>query len=139
MSSLPRNVILDLLPAYIAGEASEETRALVDEFAQNDPQIARLIRSGTLDAGLTRPAAAPPADVEVQAVKRMRHRIRNQGWHLGLAIACSAMAISFQWDSNTGFRWTMQELPLLGILLGLLALFFWVKYFRSRSLNRAHM
>ena len=29
METIPRNVILDLLPAYIAGEVSEESRALV--------------------------------------------------------------------------------------------------------------
>ena len=45
MSTLARNVILDLLPAYIAGEASPESQALVEEYAQSDPQIARLIRT----------------------------------------------------------------------------------------------
>ena len=37
MEPVSRNVILDLLPAYIAGEASDETRNLVEEFAKNDP------------------------------------------------------------------------------------------------------
>lgn len=39
---ISRNVILDLLPLYIAGEASPETRALVGEYLESDPELARI-------------------------------------------------------------------------------------------------
>lgn len=69
MSEVPRNVILDLLPAYIAGEASDESRALVEEYAQSDPQVARLIRAGALEPG-SAPQVQPPEDLEAKALKR---------------------------------------------------------------------
>ena len=37
-----REVILDLLPIYLADEASEETCALVRQYLDTDPDLARL-------------------------------------------------------------------------------------------------
>lgn len=39
---ISRNVILDLLPLYIADEASLETRALVDKYLESDPELATI-------------------------------------------------------------------------------------------------
>lgn len=133
MSSLPRNVILDLLPAYIAGEASAETRALVDEYAQSDPQIARLIRSGAPDLTALTSGETPHAAMEKQAMLHVRRRVRKQAWHLGLAIFCTFLSIIFQWNSESGFHWTWQEHPFHAILFALFALFFWLAYFHSRA------
>ncbi|MBN1355042.1 hypothetical protein JXA40_02115 [bacterium] len=36
-----RNIILDLLPLYAAGEVSEDTRILVEEYLESDPELAR--------------------------------------------------------------------------------------------------
>ncbi len=37
---ITRNVILDLLPLYLADEASADTRALVTEYLETDPELA---------------------------------------------------------------------------------------------------
>jgi anti-sigma factor RsiW len=37
-----RNIILDLLPLYIAGEISPETRTFVDQYLENDPDLAMI-------------------------------------------------------------------------------------------------
>ena len=37
-----RDVILDLLPIYLADEASEDTRALVANYLEHDPQLMQL-------------------------------------------------------------------------------------------------
>lgn len=39
---IPRNVILDLLPLYIADEASPETRTMVEEYLETDPELAKI-------------------------------------------------------------------------------------------------
>ncbi len=39
---ISRNVILDLLPLYIADEASPETRVLVDDYLETDPELANI-------------------------------------------------------------------------------------------------
>ena len=37
-----RNVILDLLPLYMAGEVSADSRQLVEKYLQADPEMAQL-------------------------------------------------------------------------------------------------
>jgi anti-sigma factor RsiW len=39
---ITRDVILDLLPLYIAGEVSADSRHLVEKYLQADPELARL-------------------------------------------------------------------------------------------------
>jgi hypothetical protein len=39
---ISREVILDLLPLYIADEASPETRELVDQYLDGDPELAKI-------------------------------------------------------------------------------------------------
>ena len=40
MKEVTKNVILDLLPLYLAGEVSEETAALVKKHLETDPELA---------------------------------------------------------------------------------------------------
>lgn len=40
---ITRNVILDLLPLYLAGEASEDTRKLIEERMETDPEFSELV------------------------------------------------------------------------------------------------
>ena len=41
---ISRNVIIDLLPLYIADEASTETRQLVDQYLEDDPELANIAK-----------------------------------------------------------------------------------------------
>jgi anti-sigma factor RsiW len=53
---ITRNIIEDLLPLYLAGEASPETRALVEEFLARDPSLATAVgsqKSSSLEEKLT--------------------------------------------------------------------------------------
>lgn len=40
MKEISKDVILDLLPLYLAGEVSEETGALVKSYLEADPELA---------------------------------------------------------------------------------------------------
>ncbi|MCK4776451.1 MAG: hypothetical protein KAT30_16760 [Candidatus Krumholzibacteria bacterium] len=41
---ITRNVILDLLPLYMAEEASEDSRTLVESFMDTDPELAEMAK-----------------------------------------------------------------------------------------------
>jgi anti-sigma factor RsiW len=55
---ITRDVILDLLPLYVADEASADTRALVEEYLKTDPELAEMAK----DPGAVR----LPNDIPVQ-------------------------------------------------------------------------
>jgi hypothetical protein len=39
---ITRNVILDLLPMYLADEVSSDTRTLIENYLETDPELAEL-------------------------------------------------------------------------------------------------
>lgn len=41
--AVSRNVILDLLPVYLAGECSEDSRGLIEEYLQSDKELAQMV------------------------------------------------------------------------------------------------
>ena len=45
---ITRNVIEDMLPLYLADEASADTRALVDEYLKTDPELASMAKESAL-------------------------------------------------------------------------------------------
>jgi anti-sigma factor RsiW len=41
---ITRDVILDLLPLYLAGEVSEDSRVLVERYLESDPELADMAK-----------------------------------------------------------------------------------------------
>src|SRR5215471_812178 len=119
--SITRPVILDLWPAYISGEASPETRALVDEFLRSDPEFARQLRENPL-GGIESPPVPP--DVETNAFVRTRRKLRGFPWLLEFAILFSALAFG-RIVSDTS--WDVS--PRNFILTAGIAACFWVAFF----------
>jgi len=117
METVPRNVILDLLPAYIAGEASEESRELVEKFAQNDPQIAKFIHTGNLESDPISTTTALPDDLEMKTIKRVRHSIRLQMWSVAFATASILMVPLIAMQFTDEVNWGFSDFIVMGILL----------------------
>lgn len=116
MESLSRNIILDLLPAYIAGEASEETRALVDEYARSDQQIARLIRAGSL--GLTEASEVDaPVHLEMKAIRRIRSSIRRQMAYVFLGTIALLMIPFMAMQFTDEVDWSPADFIIMGVML----------------------
>lgn len=44
---ITREVILDLLPLYLAHEASPDTRALIEQYLETDPEIAAIAKQSS--------------------------------------------------------------------------------------------
>ena len=69
--NVTREVINDLWPVYAAGEASTDTRALVEAFLQQDPEFARLVQGRGEEALLRQIPAGLPPDSEAQALRQL--------------------------------------------------------------------
>ena len=55
---ITRNVIIDLLPIYIEEEASDDTKKLVREYLERDPELAKMAKD-TADMKLPDDAPVP--------------------------------------------------------------------------------
>jgi hypothetical protein len=117
MEAIPRNVILDLLPAYIAGEASEETKSLVEDFAKTDTQIASFIRSGNLEEDPISQRLTIPEDLEMKTIKHVRRSIRLQIWYVAFITAAILVAPLIAMQFTAEVNWGPLDFVVMGILL----------------------
>jgi len=71
---ITRNVILDLLPLYVADEVSADTRALVEKYLETDSELANVAKQlSTMEKPKDFPAPISQND-QMKAYRRARRR-----------------------------------------------------------------
>ena len=131
-----KEIILDLLPVYLAGEASQATRALVEEYLAHDPELAQSVRSQHADNSLRIALPELPPELELKSLHRTRHLLSWQRWLFGLGIGFSAVALTSRISFSEGrireFHFLIREHPeVFGTCL-VLGLSCWIAYFLIR-------
>jgi hypothetical protein len=130
-TEITRDIVTDLLPAYLAGEASADTQALVQAFSRQDPDFARMLKLES-DSLLTMQSPRPlPESSELKALRKTKRFFRLRTWCLAGAVEMTLTAVSYHFGPQ-GFDWTWQANPLIAIALGLIGLSLWIAYFRMR-------
>jgi hypothetical protein len=122
---ITRDVIQDLLPAYLAEEASSDTIALVDEFLRQDPELVRMVEALRANPLPDLPTALRPTQ-EKETLNMTKRLLRLRGILLGLAIFVTMLPLSFEYESGR-FTWKYLHVapPETMILMVLAALACW--------------
>jgi predicted anti-sigma-YlaC factor YlaD len=130
--NVTREVILDLLPVYLAGEASPATRALVEEYLKQDAELAQRIRLQMADSLATAVPSALPPDLELRSLRRTRTLLGWQKWLFGLGITFTALSFSSEVSFRDGgikeFHFLIRDYPALFGTLVALAVVCWIGY-----------
>lgn len=136
--NVTRDVIHDLLPAYLSGEASAATRALVEEYLVGDAELARQV-ADQRERLLEPIPGPPPIDVELRSLARTRGRLSLLRWLFALGwffLACAfSSRFSFEHGRLTDFRFLFQDQPAVLVVSLALAAGCWITY---RMLGRGH-
>lgn len=136
MLNVTRDVVTDLWPVYEAGEASADTRKLVDEFLGNDPAFAEKLRA-TLPLAPPAPVVAP--DAKLAALKRTRDLVHGNAWLRGLRLFALVITVFAIKRVLTDTSWDVS--PRVFIAEATLATIGWTAYgvlvnrYRKRSLR----
>jgi len=69
---ITREVIVDLLPVYVSGDASLATRTLVEEFLSQDPKLMEEVRRLRSDNPLAFPAVSVPPELAMRSLRRTK-------------------------------------------------------------------
>ena len=134
--NVTREVILDLLPVYVSGEASPATRALVEEYLKQDAELAQ--RVGLLSADNFAKAVPPalPPELELTSLRRTRSLLGWLRWLLALAILFSVLSLSNQSSFEGGhlkeFHFLLHNYPVAFWMCVVLGVACWVAYFSIR-------
>jgi hypothetical protein len=133
---ITREVILDLIPLVLGGEASPASRALVEEYLKENPDLADRVRvlQGEGFAPIGSSELTP--DLELKSLRRTKRLLGLQRWLFGLGIALTAISLGMRIEYREGriteFRFLLSEHPLelgipLAIGLGLLVAYFAIR------------
>ena len=139
--NVTQEVILDLLPLYLSGEASPATRALVEEYMKQDAELAQRIRLQWADNFAKAVPSALPPDLELRSLRRTRSLLGLQRWLFGFGIFFAAMSLSnqssFEGSHLKEFHFLLRDYPVeLGICV-VLGLACWLAYFAIRRRLRS--
>ncbi|MGA7291166.1 MAG: hypothetical protein WBW53_02755 [Terriglobales bacterium] len=139
--NISRNVIQDLIPIYLADEASLDTRAVVEEFLAADPELAaeveRLQSNSPRQTFTGGKVMSLPQDHETQTLMRTRSELAQRSWNLGLAIAFTVFPFSFIF-AHGHIEWMLvRDIPSLAMASWAAAAGFWVGFAIHRRRLRA--
>jgi anti-sigma factor RsiW len=140
--NVTRDVVADLLPAYLGGEASADTRALVEEFARQDADFAR-----TLDAQRREVAAGGsalhdrvadlPPDHELRTLARARGMAERLRWLMAVALMFTGFPFSFIFEGRHITFLLLRDSPSLALASWVAAVGFWIAFFSAQRKLRA--
>ncbi len=85
-----KDIVRDLLPVYLAGEASDDTRAVVEAFLAEDPKLREIVETADRYA---LPAVEAPANLEKLALERTRQLLGRKNFWLGFALVFSFVPV----------------------------------------------
>jgi len=127
------DVISDLLPLYLAGEASVGTRALLEQYLREHPAFAQEVREQAerSTALLTAPTvtAAPTSDHEKTTLERVRRFNRYRTYVLGFSLALTMVPLSFAFVEGR-VNWIMlRDNPRQAMFMWIAALACWGLYY----------
>jgi len=135
--NITRSVVADLLPAYLSGDASADTRALVEEFARQDAEFARSLDAQRREAAsgaaaLRSPGAALPADHELRTLQRTREKAAQLRWLMAVALMFTAFPLSFTFDGGRITFQVLRDVPSLAMASWVAAAGFWAAFFAAQ-------
>jgi anti-sigma factor RsiW len=131
MENVTRDVIADLYPLYVSGDASPDTRRLIEAFLSQDPEFAQSLRETGRDSLAAYPPPPLPPDHELKTLARLKRRLSGPLWLMNLAMILSGLAFGrivadTSWDVS----------PRNFIVTAIIAICFWgaffIRLFRGR-------
>lgn len=127
--NVTREIVKDLLPLYVAGEACEDSRAAVEEWLRTDPELARLAAALADDAAPPLTAGMPQASAKaaLASTKALLHR---RAWLMAVALMFTFLPASFEVEDGI-LRFSMlRDDPLLSAISLAIALCLWIAFAR---------
>jgi len=92
MENVTRDVIVDLWPLYLSGEASQDTHRLVEAFLRDEPDFAQELRRDATAPLRGDDVPSLTADHELRTLQQIKRRLAGPRWLLLLAMIFTMQA-----------------------------------------------
>lgn len=128
--NISRNVVKDLIPVYLAGDASAETQALVESFLKTDPELAGDVTAARASS-LGLPATRPPT-AEKQTLDATRQLLKSRTSTLVVATIFTVLPLTFAFRGTTVTFFLIRDAPVIGIAWWVTAVVMWIWHWTIR-------
>jgi len=89
---ITRELVVDLLPLYIAGEVSDDTKIIVERFLETDPSLASMVEQAT-SIGFNEVPIPQSQDEIMEAYKKANKLMVIRTLGLAVVIAGTLLAV----------------------------------------------
>ena len=129
--NVTREVVTDLLPIYFAGEASGDTKVLVEDYFRQDPDFERIARTAATPLETLRAAAPIAADSEKEKryLESVLWGLRRRKWLFAVSLFLTLAPLSFDFSQGHFFSLTVRGNPWHAAFDWSLAAVLWFLYF----------
>ena len=132
---ITREVIVDLLPVYVSGEASPATRTLVEEYLSQDPELMEQVLRLKSEDPLNFPEVTVPPELAMRSLRRTKTLLAWQRWLFGPGLFFTLFSLSFETNVSGGrireFHFLLRDSPLFASFLAI-GICCWIAYFVVR-------
>jgi anti-sigma factor RsiW len=128
--NISRDIVKDLIPVYLAGDASADTQALVESYLKTDPELARDVTAAR-GTSLGLPATRPPT-AEKQTLDATRQLIKSRTSTLVVATIFTVLPLTFAFHGTTITFLLIRDAPIIGIAWWVTAAIMWIWHVRIR-------
>jgi len=129
MENVTRDVIMDLWPVYASGEASQDTRRLVEAFLSEDRSFAHRLNQNVREPLPDVPPLTP--DHELKTLTLIKRRLAGPRWLLLLALVSTALAFG-RIVSDTSFDVSPRRFIATAVVAACFCAAFLVRLFHGR-------
>lgn len=125
--NITRDVVRDLMPLYLAGEASADSRRIIEEYLRVNPE------DFDLDDTVALPSVEVSPSVEMLSLDRTRKLFGQRTQALAGAFALSYAVFSFRFDGR-GLSFVLyRDLPVVSWILLAAGALVWVLFLRLHT------
>ena len=129
--NVTRDVVRDLWALGEAGEASDDSRRLIDAFLASDRAFAETLRSGSHPLAASLPPSLPP-DHDARTLDRARRRLDRRSPFRILALGFTGLTVARLIEATT-----FTKSPAEVIALAITSVLLWIAYgWHTRRLQR---
>ncbi|MGE5833454.1 MAG: hypothetical protein ACM4AI_03160 [Acidobacteriota bacterium] len=128
--NISRDVVKDLIAVYLAGDASADTRALVESYLKTDPELAKDVEAaGHATLGLP-PTRTPTAEKQTLEATQQQLKVRTST--LVVAMIFTVLPLTFAFHGTTITFLLIRDAPVIGIAWWATAAIMWIWHLMIR-------
>lgn len=132
---LTNDVIIDLLPLYFSGEASEDTKTLVNTYFEQNPEFAEEAKKSSEQIITNDIPINLTKENEMESLNKTKKRITLRSILLGFAIFFTIAPFSFAHFDGKSYFLPLDS-PMTALIYGSIGILFWIGYFVARNKMR---